>query len=402
MLSSAVSLYKRSFSGLSRKTWYLSVVMLINRSGTMVIPFMTMYCTQQLGFSLTQAGTVVGLCGLGAIVGAFVGGRITDHFGFYPQQVGALFAGGVMFIVTGFLKTYEALCIGAFILSVCNESFRPANATAIAHYSNEENRTRSYSLNRLAINLGWAVGGAVGGFLAGVDYQLLFWVDGCTNIAAAFLLLKLLPVVKSGSRNAVIQQAEKGESVYKDKLYLAFILLTIGMAFCFFHLFTILPVYYKTQWGLNEQFIGLLMALNGLIIVVVEMAMVYTLEGKKPLMQLISLGILLIGLSYSIINLLPPSAAVAVLAIVVITMGEMLSMPFMNSFWISRTQPANRGQYAALYTIAWSVAQITAPTLGSHIADGFGYNMLWWFISGICMAVSCIFWLLGKRINHKK
>ena len=132
------------------------------------------------------------LFGAGAIAGAFIGGKITDKFGFYYQQLASLLLGGIMFIITGFLQTYLSLCIGTFILSLCNESFRPANAAAIAHYSLPENRTRSYSLNRLAINLGWAVGGALGGLLASIDYHLLFWVDGATNIMAALLLVYLL------------------------------------------------------------------------------------------------------------------------------------------------------------------------------------------------------------------
>src|SRR4051812_44918889 len=132
MISVTRQLYKDAYRGLSRNTWYLSLVMLINRSGTMVIPFMTIYCTQSLGFSITQAGFVMGLFGFGAIAGAVIGGRITDRFGFYPQQVASLFLGGIMFIVTGYQHTYLSLCISTFILSVCNESFRPANATAIA------------------------------------------------------------------------------------------------------------------------------------------------------------------------------------------------------------------------------------------------------------------------------
>src|SRR6478735_9611622 len=253
MLSATAALYKNAFTGLSKNTWYLSAVMLINRSGTMVIPFMTIYCTQALHFSLKQAGFVMGLFGLGAIIGAFIGGRITDKFGFYPQQVAALLSGGIMFIVTGYQHSFVSLCISTFILSVCNESFRPANATAVVYYSDPDNVTRSFSLNRLAINLGWAFGGALGGFIASVNYNLLFWVDGCTNIVAALLLLKLLPYVKSGSRNNDTKETAVLKPAYKDKSYLIFIALTILLGYCFFHVFTILPVFYKIQWLLNEQ-----------------------------------------------------------------------------------------------------------------------------------------------------
>ena len=249
MLSSTANLYKNAFNGLSKSTWYLSAVMLVNRSGTMVIPFMTMYCTQQLHFSLPQAGIVMALFGAGAITGAFIGGRITDKFGFYSQQLASLLLGGIMFIVTGFLHTYASLCIGTFILSLCNESFRPANAAAIAYFSKPENRTRSYSLNRLAINLGWAVGGALGGVLASINYHLLFWVDGSTNIVAALLLFKLLPYANSKA-SVIKDKPLKMQHAYTDKFYIAFIIITFFFGSCFFQLFTIQPVFFKTQWHL--------------------------------------------------------------------------------------------------------------------------------------------------------
>ncbi|TKK71732.1 MFS transporter [Ilyomonas limi] len=401
MLTATLRLYKNAYTGLSLHTWYLSAVMLINRSGTMVIPFMTIYCTQALHFSLTQAGFVMGLFGFGAIVGAFIGGRITDKFGFYPQQVAALLLGGIMFIITGYLHTYLSLCIGTFILSVCNESFRPANATAVAFYSSPENVTRSFSLNRLAINLGWAVGGALGGFLASANYHLLFWVDGCTNIAAAFLLLKLLPYVKSGSRNNNTKEPIILKPAYRDKVYLVFIALTILLAYSFFHIFTILPVFYKSEWHFNEQFIGILMALNGVIIVLIEMILVYSLEGTKPLITFIRAGVFLIGVAYAALNLLPPTAWTAVLSMFIITLGEIFAMPFMNSFWISRTTEANRGQYAAIYAMAWSIAQITAPIFGSQLAEDNGYNMVWWMLAAICLFTSVAFSLLGNWLQRE-
>lgn len=401
MLAATIQLYKNAYTGLSRKTWYLSLVMLINRSGTMVVPFMTIYATQQLHFTITQAGFIMGLFGAGAIVGAFTGGRITDKFGFYPMQIVSLLLGGTMFIITGYMHTFLSLCISTFLLSVCNESFRPANATAIAFYSKDENRTRSYSLNRLAINLGWAVGGALGGFLASVNYNLLFWVDGCTNIAAAILLLKLLPYVKSGTKHIEHKKEHTGKSAYHDGIYIVFLVLTVLFAACFFHLFTILPVYYKTEWHLNVQFIGLLMALNGIIIVLIEMVLIFKLEGTRPHTGFIQRGVILVGIGYALINILPSVAWAAVLTMIIITFGEILSMPFMNSFWISRTSSNNRGQYAAMYTIAWSIAQIAAPTLGSQVAAGINYNALWWIIAGICVAGGIGFMMLGKKMSRQ-
>jgi predicted MFS family arabinose efflux permease len=398
MLSATASLYKNAFNGLSKNTWYLSVVMLVNRSGTMVIPFMTMYCTQKLHFTLPQAGIVMSLFGAGAIAGAYIGGRITDKFGFYSQQLASLLLGGIMFIVTGFLRTYLSLCIGTFILSLCNESFRPANATAIAYYSEPENRTRSYSLNRLAINLGWAFGGALGGILASINYHLLFWVDGSTNIIAALLLFKLLPYANSKASIVKDKPAIK-QHAYSDKFYITFIIITFFFAACFFQMFTIQPVFFKTQWHYNEAFIGFLMALNGIIIVFTEMILIYSIEGRRLNTFFIRIGFFVSALSFASLNILPSGRSTAFISIILITIGEMLSMPFMNSFYIQRSALHNRGQYAALYAMAWSVAQIAAPLSGSRIAASYGFNVLWWVLSSVCFCSATGIFLLEQKIK---
>jgi predicted MFS family arabinose efflux permease len=396
MLARTISLYKNAYSGLSKSTWLLSFVMLVNRSGTMVIPFMTIYLTQpSMGYSIGQAGIVMGMFGLGAICGGLIGGKLTDKFGFYPVQLITLTGGGIMFIILGQMKSFPLICIVTFLLSLINDAFRPANSTAIAHYSKEENRTRSYSLNRLAINLGWAIGGAVGGILASINYHLLFWVDGCTNIIGALLLRYFLsPSNNEASLQQKIIINEPVQSAYKDKGYIFFIILTILFATCFFQLFSTMPVYYKQVLHLPEYLIGLLMALNGGLIALVEMVMVFKMEGKRENLFYISNGTLLIGISFLLLNIFPPLAISAVVFTFLVTIAEMSSMPFMNSFWVSRTKPSNRGQYAGLYTIAWSVAQVAGPAGGSQVVEYFSFRTLYWIMGCICIITAWGFkWL---------
>src|SRR5687768_9735910 len=261
--------YRNAYSGLSRSTWLLSLVMLINRSGTMVVPFMTLYLIS-LGYSLSEAGFVFGLFGIGAFTGAYFGGKLTDKIGFYPVQIITLLGGGVLFFVLGQMKTYSLICIFTYLLSFVNEAFRPANSTAIAFYSKEENRTRSYALNRLAINLGWALGSGLGGFIARIDYELLFWVDGVTNISAGLLMWAFLKPVNYKPVKQLEAGAGERLSAYNDKAYLFFIVLTMLFAACFFQLFTNMPVFFKKDLHFPEPFIGLLMATNGIIIALVE------------------------------------------------------------------------------------------------------------------------------------
>jgi predicted MFS family arabinose efflux permease len=396
MINATARTYRNAYAGLSKETWLLSLIMLINRSGTMVVPFMTLYLTSEMGFTIGEAGIVFGIFGAGAFSGAWLGGRLTDKIGFYPVQLFTLIVGGVLFMILGQMKTYPLICTFTFLLSFVNEAFRPANSTAIAFYSKEGNRTRSYALNRLAINIGWAAGSGLGGFIAHINYELLFWIDGFTNIAAAIIMWVFLkpvnykPPAKAKIDHPLIQSA------YKDKTYLSFAFITMLFASCFFQLFTNLPVYFKKDLHFSEPFIGFLMAINGIVIALVEMVLIYKLEGKRKNIIYISIGVAMVGLSFFILNLPGIAALIAILMIGMVTFGEILSMPFMNSYWIARTQPSNRGQYAALYTMAWSAAQTLGPMGGAQLAEHSGFSTLWWVVGAICIIASLSFWKLHK------
>lgn len=374
--------------------------MLINRSGTMVIPFMTIYLTQpSMGYSIAQAGWVMGIFGLGAVCGGFLGGRLTDRIGFHRVQLVTLGGGGILFMVLGQMRSYPLICIFTFLLSLVNEAFRPANSTAIAHYSKEENRTRSYSMNRLAINLGWAVGGAIGGILASINYHLLFWVDGSTNLLALCLLRWFLgPETAPAVAHATTTTTSPVSSPYRDKLYLGFIGMTILMATCFFQLFTTMPVFFKRAMHMQEYMIGLLMTLNGLLITFFEMVLVFKLEGRRENLRYIIGGVALMGSAFLLLNSLPLTYFSVIFCMIVITFGEILSMPFMSSFMISRTATANRGQYAGLYTIAWSTAQVIGPSAGAQVAQYAGFRSLWWGTGTLCVIAALGF----RRLLHFK
>lgn len=393
-------LYKNAFGGLSVNNWYLSLVTLINRSGTMVVPFMTIYCTQQLHFSIAKAGWIMTLFGVGAIAGSYLGGRITDKFGFYKLQLAALVSGGILFILLGYQRTFLSLSICTFFLSLCNESFRPANSSAIISYSTHENRTRSYSLNRFAINLGWSVGGALGGYLASIDYHLLFWVDGCTNILAALLLYKLLPKPEATSIKPESPSITKAASPFRDAGYMAFIAFVVLYAACFFQIFTMQPVFFKSEWLFSEQLIGFLMALNGFTIILFEMVIIHKLEGKRSPLYYTTAGSLITGLGYMLTNMLAPGIAAAVIITILIAFGEILTLPFMNTFWIARTTSSNQGQYAGVYSMAWSTAQIISPIVGSLIILNGGYGLFWWALTASCV-VSAGGFLLLKNFSGK-
>lgn len=393
-----LQLYRNAYTGLTRPVWLLAVVMLINRSGTMVLPYLSLYMTQQLQFTVEQAGIVLAIYGAGALLGTFLGGKLTDRIGFYWIQAGSLLFGGCMLVALQFVTRFEWLCGLVFLFTMLGDSFRPANNAALAYYSTPDSRTRAYSLNRLAINLGWAVGGGIGGILAGINYHLLFWADGLTCIGAALYLVYALP--RPARPQTATRQATDVvpvRSPWRDGTFLIFIGCVVAYTTAFMQFFSLMPLYLKQRLGLQEARIGMLNAFNGLLIVAVEMALVYWLEQRYPRrLGIATVGILLTGVALlTLIQTQLPG--VEWLAVFLLTAGEILAMPFLLTFAANRASDSNRGQYMGLYSMAWALAQVGSPFLGAQLTQRFGFTVLWLFMAGLCVLAATGIALIRNR-----
>jgi predicted MFS family arabinose efflux permease len=384
-----IQLYKKAYTGLPKNIWLLSLVMLINRSGTMVVAFLTLYCTQHLHVSVQQAGIAMAVYGLGAILGAIIGGQLSDRLGYRIVQIISLISAGFIFIITSFLQNFNWFCVFIFLLACVNESFRPANTSAIAANSDTTTRTRAFSLIRLAMNLGWSIGTTIGGIICHFNYKMLFWVDGATSITAGAALLFLRfkePLIKNITKqnNVVVQDV----SPLKNKPFLYFIFGSLIYTFCFFQLFSNLPLFYKKGLQLDEFIIGILMALNGVLIVLFEMILVKHIETKHSKKIIIFVGTLgmamfyLMNSSYTFCNVY----LIAFAGMIVMTFAEMLSLPFMNSYYLGYAGKSNTGKYATIYTMCWSIGQVLAGYIGCYIIEHLGFTSLWIF----CTLLSCV------------
>jgi MFS family permease len=363
---------------------------------------MGLYVTQALNRSAADAGLMISVFGFGSILGATAGGKFTDVFGFRPVQIFSALIGGLFFLVFSQVTHFETLCILAFVISFFSEAFRPANFAAIAAYAAKGKETRSYSLNRLATNIGWAVGVSMGGIIASFNYKLLFIVDGLVSVLVSVAILFFLPSVK-GFRKAVKEKLKNKvvRKPWQDPLFIKFALLTSIFATCFFLMFRVVPVFFKEVWLLNEATIGLILGLNGVIIAAFEMVMISKIENKKSAVFYIATGVLIVALSFAVLMLpkfLP--VALALFSVILFTFGEMLALPFINTFVIKRSNEFNRGQYAAGYTLSWSVAQVVGPTSGFYLAHKFGYNLLWVCIS--LLLLLCAYGFSTLKLYHKK
>ena len=383
--------YINSFNGLNRSIWYLSIVTLINRAGTMVIPFLSIYMQEELSFTKSQIGWILAIFGLGSLAGSWIGGKLSDRFGFYPIMVLSMFGTGIGFVLLQFLHTFEALCIGIFLLLIIADSFRPASFSAIISYSKPKDKTRSITLIRLAINLGFMAGPAVAGLIiVAQGYTLLFWIDGLTFLVAAGMIVALLHPEKNklaSNETEVVTPTKKDESVIsnsalKDKIYLQFLFVVFLIGFIFMQLFSTIPLYFKESLGYNEALIGRIMLLNGVIIVLFEMPLVSWFEKKRmSKLKVIQFATLLMALSYFVLPI-HATILIVIFSTILVSVGEMLGFPFTNGLAMDKAPENKAGEYLGLYTMAFSLSHIVGPAVGMQVAEKFGFDAVW-FLMGI-------------------
>ncbi|MGB5500035.1 MAG: MFS transporter [Maribacter sp.] len=391
--------YINSFKGLSREVWWLAMITLVNRAGTMVIPFLSLYLTQSLGFTLENVGSIMTSFGLGSLVGAWIGGKLTDKMGYYKVMLLSLAATGILFIGVQFLTDFWSICIGIFILMAFADAFRPAVYVALNAYSKAENKTRSVSLIRLAINLGFSAGPALGGIIiSSLGYSALFWVDGLTCILAGTLLLIVLNPRKSVVLDNVHHKSP--QSAYRDSKYLLFIAAMVLFGFAFVQYFSTVPVYYSEVHSLSEFQIGLLLALNGFFIFAFEMPLIKYLESRSwSKISGIIIGLVLTAFSFLILNLISWIGILAI-GILLMTIGEMIAFPFSNAFAMDRAKRGNQGEYMALYSISFSLAHVFGHNSGMRSVAHFGYEITWYSITVICFLGILLLLLLKNSIKR--
>ncbi len=395
MLKRAVNSYQDSFRGLSKEVWWLALITFINRAGTMVLPFMSLYLTEDLNLSLGQVGWVMTSFGVGSLLGSWLGGKLTDKIGFYQVMFWSLLLTGFLFIGLQYVSTFYGFAIGIFLTMTVADTFRPAMFVSLKAYSKLENQTRSLTLIRLAINLGFSFGPILGGLIiTTLSYSGLFWIDGITCIAAIILMKIVLKEKEFHLKKSEDSIEAIVISIYKDKPYWIFLGVVFLMGFVFLQLFTTMPLYYKGVHKLNEVEIGLIIALNGFLIFLFEMPLIHYIEKKLfNKLKIITWSLVLFALSFLILNT-SSWIGVLIIGMLLITFGEMLAFPFTNNFAMTRAPSGKEGRYLALYSMAFSTAHIFSAKTGMEVISRFGFAANWFLMGGLgFLAVVLMFWL---------
>lgn len=398
-MKSLFQIYINSYRGLSPAAWLLALVMLINRTGSMVIPFLGMYMSSELNFSKTQIGLVLGCFGLGSVCGSWLGGWLTDRFGSFKVQVFSQIAVIPLFLILPAFRTFESLALMIFLLTLVADIFRPANSVSVARYAKPENITRAYSLNRMAVNLGFSIGPALGGFLASISYNWIFYGNAIGAAAAVIVFIYFfhnrtpnkLPI-----KDEDIKPKYKERNAYADSSFIIFNILCCLFSMGFLQLLSTLPLFYKDEYALDAGQIGLLLGFSGFVIVIFEMVLVHFVEHRFSVRQIMFFGTVVTAVSYYMLNL-DFGIVWLYMAMFILSTGEMLALPFMATISIKRAGLHNQGAYMGFNSLAFAAANIFSPYFGTYLAEHFGYNVLW-TVAGTTLLTAAIgfYWIIGR------
>ena len=405
MLKNAFRRYINNFKGFSREIWILTIITFINRAGTMVLPFLSKYLKEDLHFSYSQVGWIMVFFGVGSMLGSWLGGKLSDKIGFYRIMIFSLLVSGLMFFGLQFVTSFEGLCFSMFAIMVVADMFRPAMFVSLGAYAKPENRTRALTLVRLAINLGFAAGPALGGLIImNIGYKGLFWADGSTCIIAILIFWMKVKEKKkpAESKEAKLLLESNRESVFKDRPFWIFLSTCIITGVLFFQLFTTIPLYHKEQFDLTEFQTGLLLTLNGILVFFLEMPIVSYVERKKlNKIKVVSIGCLLMGISLFLM-LVNTWAGILIIMMLFMTFAEMFAFPFSNSFAISRAPKGHEGRYMAIFTMSFSLAHIISAKVGMEIISDFGYQANWFFMGTLGVIGTILgFWVI-RLVDREK
>ncbi|MFE4973856.1 MDR family MFS transporter [Kitasatospora sp. NPDC056651] len=382
--------------GLPRQFWWLWVSTLVNRLGAFVVPFLSLYLSSNRGYSITYVGLVSALFGLGAAVSSIVAGVLTDRIGRRPTLLVAQLGTALFTAVLGFSDGQVTIAVVAFLVGFFNNATRPPVSAIIADIVPAADRVRAYSLNFWAINLGFGLSSAVAGLIATHGYLTLFLLDAVSTALCAVVIFVKLPETKPDTPATKVDEPAVGlGAVFRDRRFMAVVGLTLLLALVMQQGSTTLPVDMGRQ-GVTPTEYGLVIGLNGLLIVLLQIPLTRWVENRSRSAMLAAAS-LFIGWGFGMTALAGSSAWFYAFTVVVWTLGEILYTPTLMSLIAELSPTHARGRYQGVYSLSWSLASFVGPAVGGVLLERAGGGALWG-ACGVCGTVAAAGYLaLGKR-----
>lgn len=363
--------------GLPPIYWFLWGGTLINRLGTFVMPMLTFYLTQERKLSLEDAGLVVSSYGAGSLIGVSLGGELADRIGRRRTMMLSLVAGSVAMLLLGQMRLLVAIAGLGFCLGAFGDLYRPASQALIADVVAPEKRMKAFGLLYWAINLGFAGGTSLAGYLAKSGYQVLFIGDAITTLLYAAVIWRFI-----GETRPKGHEDKPGGFLtpFTDRVFLPHLVLSFLLVLVFFQHLVALPAQ-MIKNGLDTSDYGSAIALNGVLIVLVQP---FTTRwfAKVPRSWTLAIASTLVGIGMWVhgeSSTLPGH----LLAVAVWTMGEILMAP-VNASIVADLSPAHlRGRYQGAFSLTWSAATMVGPIIGPLVIKAGSMKALW----GLCLAL---------------
>ncbi|MFG3157494.1 MDR family MFS transporter [Streptomyces sp. NPDC048219] len=378
---------RQSVSGLPREFWWLWTSTLVNRLGAFVATFMALYLTLDRGYSASYAGLVAALHGLGGVVSSLGAGVMTDRLGRRPTLLVAQTSTALSVALLGFVRDPVAIAAVAFLVGMASNASRPAVQAMMADIVRPEDRIRAFSLNYWAINLGFAISSMGAGFIAEFSYLAGFLIEaGMTLVCAVLVFVKLpesRPEQFSPGADSAAGPPVSLMTVLRDGRYMSVVGLSFLVALIFQQGYLGLPVAMGAA-GFTPADFGLAIAVNGLLIVVLQIPVTRFIEHRDPRRLLVASS-LLAGYGFGL-TAFAGSVGVFALTVCVWTLAEIVNAPTQTGLVVRLSPVHGRGRYQGMYTMSWAVASLVAPLMSGFVIDHWGAAWLW----GMCAVVGTV------------
>lgn len=356
--------FKQSLRSFSRPFWVLVGATFVTKFGVFVVPFLTLFMTRQ-GFSPSQAGWAVAAYSAGSFFASFVGGWLADRIGRNVTMATAAFAGAACMMLLSQAEQLHWLVSLAWLAGFIGEAGSPAGSALVQDLVPPEHRVAAYAVIRFSVNLAWAMGPAVAGFLAEHSFFWLFAGDALSTVIFGFIALFFLPRGQSSNR----QTSGWGHalvSIRVNRPFLALFVSCIAVAFIFRQSNTTFTLHVADS-GHDMHLCGLVLALNGVMICLLEMPLTARTRSL-PVRGAIAMGYIGLGISYLVL-MFSSSVAAFTLFMIIFTTGEMMAFSRQQAYAASLSPDDMRGRYSGFLGFAWSIGNISASLIGLKVYE---------------------------------
>jgi MFS family permease len=401
MLQKLNTIYKE----FPEKFWVVVGVSFIDRvGGTLLFPFFSLYLTQKFNVGMTQAGVILGIFAVSGLVGGMIGGALTDKFGRKKLIIFGLVFSALSTLTLGLVNDFNLLYPLAILIGLLSDMAFPAHQAMIADMLNEKQRTEGFGILRVVANIAWLIGPMIGGFIADRSFFLLFIIDASVSTFVAILFFFLIPETKPEST-----EEQKSESilktftgyftVLKDFGFLFFIIAGILMNLVYTQMYNSLSVFLRDTHGTPPSVYGFLMAVSAITVIIFQFWVTRRIKSKKPFLLMAS-GAVFYLIGFGMFGFVGAVWLFA-LAIMIITIGEMIIMPTQQALAANFASEDMRGRYMAAFGLAWMIPQTIGPSVAGVILDNYNPYSLWYIGAFVCFFAVIGYLLLQKKYGHQ-